>query len=161
MEMIDVITRLREIADKSPEIEKALESATRMTAKRVDEGVQITVSGSDAVLHQILKLAGLIGAETVEAPDSLSHTSMPHDTMSHHSMGPDHMGADHMDLEIVPEGDRPYSHGREDTYGASTSPDEVVLDFDTAIPQGTDLHGLGADGYNKIAGGGNPMRPRP
>lgn len=131
MQMIDVIQKLREIEERSPEVTAALDSATRMTAKRVDEGVQITVSGSDAVLHQILKLAGLIGAETMEEGGESHDEQRPYQ----HSMG-------------------------DDTFGASTSPDEVVLDFDTAVPSGSDMHGLGADGYNKVAGGGNPMRPK-
>lgn len=66
MEMIDVLKKLQEIESKSPEAKLALENARRMSGKPVEEAVQITVSGSDAVLHQILKLAGMIGAETME-----------------------------------------------------------------------------------------------
>ena len=66
MEMIDVLKKLQEIESKSPEVQHALENAKRMSGKQVEEAVQITVSGSDAVLHQILKLAGMIGAETME-----------------------------------------------------------------------------------------------
>lgn len=69
--MIDVIKRLREIQNQSEDVTRAIENAEKLTVKQVDEGVQITVSGSDAVLSQILKLAGMIGAETqesVEAP---------------------------------------------------------------------------------------------
>lgn len=69
MQMIDVIKKLRELEGKSDEVTRALESAEKMTVKQVDEGVQITVSGSDAVLSQILKLAGMIGAETHEATE--------------------------------------------------------------------------------------------
>lgn len=162
MQMIDVISKLREIQERSPEVSRALSSVEKMSAKKVDEGVTITVSGSDAVLHQILTLAGMIGAETVEAPDTLSPSSMPHDNMATSPMPHDPMGAEMVDVQVMPEEDdnRPYMHGRSDTYGASTSPDEVVLDFDTAIPHGSDMHGIGADGYNKVAGGGNPMRPK-
>ena len=82
MEMIDVITKLREIADNSPEIKQALDNTTRLSAQRVEEGVQITVSGSDAVLHQILKLAGMIGAEccllyTSPSPRDYAASRMP------------------------------------------------------------------------------------
>lgn len=121
MEMIDVITKLREIAGTNEEAAKALDNATRMSGQQnVAEGVQITVSGSDAVLHQILKLAGMIGADTMEE-----------------------------ETEAVHDANRPYA----------SSPDEVVLDFDTAVPHGTDMHGLGADGHPAVAGAGNPMRP--
>mgnify|MGYP003348367584 CR=1 FL=1 len=130
MEMIDVITKLREIADKTPEAVSALDNATRMSAKRVDEGVQITVSGSDAVLHQILKLAGMIGAETVE--EEL--------------------------VDEISDEQRPYQQDPADTFGAATSPDEVVLDFDTAVPGGSDLHRHQGT-YPKVAGGDNPMQP--
>lgn len=70
MQMIDVIKKLREIQDKSPDVTRALENAEKLSVKQVDEGVQITVTGSDAVLSQILKLAGMIGAETHEASEA-------------------------------------------------------------------------------------------
>ena len=38
--------------------------------KKVDEDVQITLSGSDAVLAEILKLAGQIGAKTTKGPEA-------------------------------------------------------------------------------------------
>lgn len=160
MEMIDVITKLREIAEKSPEVVNALDNATRMSAKRIEEGVQITVSGSDAVLHQILKLAGMIGAETVEA-DSMDHGfghEMGHDPMGHEPMGYSHYDT----VELVPAMDeagaeeRPYQQDPTNTYGAATSPDEVILDFDTAVPGGSDLHRHKGT-YPKVAGGDNPM----
>jgi hypothetical protein len=132
MEMIDVITKLREIADNSPEIKQALDNTTRLSAQRVEEGVQITVSGSDAVLHQILKLAGMIGAECVEEES----------------------------MEEEADAQRPYQQSPDDTYGAATSPDEVVLDFETAVPSGSDLHRAKGT-YPKVAGGDNPMQDNP
>ena len=133
MQMIDVIQRLKEIAERSPEeIGRAIAAAEKMSApvaeaseaqkaaqakfkamvsgkkgegedkdddkktessgkkpdadgdgvpdwadkkpgkddnedkKKVDEDVQITLSGSDAVLAEILKLAGQIGAKTTK-----------------------------------------------------------------------------------------------
>lgn len=132
MEMIDVITKLREIADRSPEIKHALDNTTRMSAQKVEEGVQITVSGSDAVLHQILKLAGMIGAECVEEES----------------------------MEEESDAQRPYQQSPADTFGAATSPDEVVLDFDTAVPSGSDLH-MAKGTYPKVAGADNPMQAKP
>ena len=134
MQMIDVITRLKEIAERSPEeIGRAIAAAEKMTSspvseaseaqkaarekfkamlngkkddddkktessgkkpdfldmdkdgdkeepmtkavkdkedKKVDEDVQITLSGSDAVLAEILKLAGQIGAKTTKGPEA-------------------------------------------------------------------------------------------
>jgi hypothetical protein len=139
MQMIDVLTKLREIADRSPEeIGRAIAAAEKMSGqapvseaseaqkaarekfknmlkgkkgdddkdddkksessgkkpdfldmdkdgdkkepmtkalkdkedKKVDEDVQITLSGSDAVLAEILKLAGQIGAKTTKGADA-------------------------------------------------------------------------------------------
>ena len=118
MQMIDVIKRLREIQNKSEDVTRALENAEKLSVKQVDEGVQITVSGSDAVLSQILKLAGMIGAETTEAIED----------------------------DVNPE-NRPHTN----------SPDETVLDFDTAVPAGSDLH-MAKGTHPKVAGGDNPMQ---
>lgn len=119
MEMIDVIKKLKELEGKSPEVTQALDNAQRMSGEQtVEEGVQITVSGSDAVLSQILKLAGMIGAETTEAVED----------------------------DVNPE-NRPHVN----------SPDETVLDFDTAVPAGSDLH-MAKGTHPKVAGGDNPMR---
>lgn len=120
MEMIDVMKKLREIEGQSPEIAQALDNAQRMSgeqAQTVEEGVQITVSGSDAVLSQILKLAGMIGAETTEAVEEGDPENRPH----------------------------------------TNSPDETVLDFDTAVPAGSDLH-MAKGTHPKVAGGDNPMQ---
>lgn len=69
--MIDVLTKLREIQGNSSEVSEAIKNVENMSAKpQVAEGVNITVSGSDAVLSQILKLAGMIGAETTEAVEA-------------------------------------------------------------------------------------------
>ena len=119
MEMIDVIKKLKELEGKSPEVTQALDNAQRMSGEQtVEEGVQITVSGSDAVLSQILKLAGMIGAETTEAIED----------------------------DVNPE-NRPHVN----------SPDETVLDFDTAVPAGSDLH-MAKGTHPKVAGGDNPMQ---
>jgi hypothetical protein len=66
MQMIDVLKKLQEISDKSPEAIKALDNVSRMNAP-VAEGVEIKTSGEDAILAQILKLAGMVGG--VNSPD--------------------------------------------------------------------------------------------
>ncbi len=69
MKMFDVLAKLKEIEGNSPEVSEAIKNVTAMNPVEttVTEGVNITVSGNDAVLSQILKLAGMIGAETTEA----------------------------------------------------------------------------------------------
>ena len=106
MQMIDVITKLREIAERSPEeIGRAIASAEKLSnanavveaeskkkpdadgdgvpdwadkkpgkddnedKKKVDEDISITLTGSDAVLAEILKLAGQIGAKTTKGSE--------------------------------------------------------------------------------------------
>ena len=168
MQMIDVISRLKEISEKSPEVANALDSATRLSANKVDEGVQITVSGSDSVLHQILKLAGMVGAEVNDAgegdmggmsaepsmgavavsPPPAVSTDEP--GLSTELGGGDDMGADldfsDFDREMDEMDNRPYAD----------SPDEEILPFDTAVPSGSDLH-RSKGTYPKAAGGDNPM----
>jgi hypothetical protein len=128
MQMVDVMKKLKEIEERSPEISHALDNAQRMSgqSKVVEEGVKITVSGSDAVLHQILKLAGMIGADTEEAPE---------------------MGSQVMIGMMDEEDDnRPWE----------TSPHEVITDPSTAFPAGSDLHAAKGT-YPKVAGADNPM----
>jgi hypothetical protein len=185
MEMIDVLRKLKELESKSPEIANALDNAQRMSGRPVEEGrykplkntyyvtqtsinddsgrsvdvfdlmyndkivkrhnllasadrhlrrlraagkpvqmdeqgvtegVQITVSGSDAVLSQILKLAGMLGTEATEAVEETDLENRPH----------------------------------------ANSPEETVLDFDAAVPAGSDLH-MAKGTYPRVAGGDNPM----
>jgi len=111
MQMIDVIKKLREIEGKSEEVTRALENAERLSVKQVDEGVQITVSGSDAVLSQILKLAGMIGADTHEAVDAT-----PEEANRPYTNSPDEVVAD-MDA-AVPAGS--------DLHGAKTTSPKVA-----------------------------------
>jgi len=66
MNMIDVMKRLQQITDKSPEIAQALDNVSRMNAP-VQEGIEIKTTGEDAILAQILKLAGVAGG--VNSPD--------------------------------------------------------------------------------------------
>lgn len=146
MQMIDVIQRLKEIAERSPEeIGRAIAAAEKMSPpvaeaseaqkaaqakfkamvsgkksedkdddkktessgkkpdadgdgvpdwadkkpgkddnedkKKVDEDVQITLSGSDAVLAEILKLAGQIGAKTTKGNDVVTAPTPPSPTL--------------------------------------------------------------------------------
>jgi hypothetical protein len=183
MQMIDVITRLREISERSPEIAHAIENTTKLSAQRVAESVQINVSGTDAVLHQILRLAGMIGAETVDVssdpmgpgmspmhgPDTLDMPPMgadmgpemdhePMHDMGHaepmdHDMGDDDMADIDLDLSGI---DLEVDEADNAPYAASTEPDEVILAFDTAVPSGSDLHREKGT-YPKVAGADNPM----
>lgn len=143
--MIDVLNKLREIEHMSPEVTRAIETASKMQVK---ESVNINLTGSDAVLNQILKLAGLIGAEVSDAGPSMgAEPAMAMEPAMEPAMG--HHDMDH-DIELeLPEDDGPRPW--------ASSPDEVVLDFDTAIPAGDDLHAAKGT-YPKVAGGDNPMQ---
>lgn len=219
MQMIDVLTKLREIADRSPEeIGRAIAAAEAMSGKtvteemtekqkkyfgggkkdddkdnekktessgkkpdfldvdkdgdkkepmtkalkdkedkKVDEDVQITLSGSDAVLAEILKLAGQIGAKTTKGPESVSSVS-PTDSSSMiggaitpsvpdlpkpvgmPSSGPipslsSMVGDTGLEMDGG-MGDEPMMDG---AYDASTTPDPVTMGMDAAIPAGNDL----------------------
>lgn len=86
MNMIDVMKRLQEITDKSPEIAQALDNISRMNAP-VKEGIEIKTSGDDAILAQILKLAGVVGG--VNTPDMTAATGdMPGGPMGGSAMSP-------------------------------------------------------------------------
>jgi hypothetical protein len=62
MEMIDVLAKLREISERNPEMSKAIDNVSRMNSP-VKEGIEIKTSGDDAILAQILKLAGMVGGQ--------------------------------------------------------------------------------------------------
>ena len=64
-QMIDVLSKLREISGRSPgEVGRAIDSVAKLNNIPVAEGVKVDLTGEDAVLGQILKLAGMINAET-------------------------------------------------------------------------------------------------
>ena len=88
MQMIDVMKKLQEIADRSPETAHALDNLSRMNAPaNVAEGIEIKTSGDDAVLAQILKLAGMVGG--VNTPDmSAAPGDMPGGPMGSPSPNP-------------------------------------------------------------------------
>ena len=64
-QMIDVLGKLREISNRSPdEVGRAIDSVAKLNNLPVAESVKVELTGEDAVLGQILKLAGMINAET-------------------------------------------------------------------------------------------------
>ena len=233
MQMIDVITRLKEIAERSPEeIGRAIAAAEKMTGapvaeaseaqkaaqakfkamvsgkkgegedkddkttegkkpdfldvdkdgdkkepmtkalkdkedKKVDEDVQITLSGSDAVLAEILKLAGQIGAKTTKGNDVVTAPTPPSPTLGMPTPnaplpalklpgegpmgdidGPmGGMGKGMPSAGPIPSlasmmGDEP-SMGDEPmmdgAYDATTTPDPVTMGMGAAVPSGNDL----------------------
>ena len=206
MQMIDVITKLREIAERSPEeIGRAIASAEKLSnanavveaeskkkpdadgdgvpdwadkkpgkddnedkedddgekkgmsdkqakyfGKKVDEDISITLSGSDAVLAEILKLAGMIGAKTTKGPDMVTAPAAPNPTLGMPTpppplpalgspggaMGPSIPdspmdGMDDMDMGGEPMMD--------DAFSASTTPNPTTMGMGAAIPSGNDL----------------------
>jgi hypothetical protein len=68
--MVDVLSKLRELESRSPEMAHAIANATKMgtpVVAPVAEGIEIKTSGDDAILAQILKLAGMVNG--VNSPD--------------------------------------------------------------------------------------------
>jgi len=73
--MVDVLSKLREIESRSPEMAHAIANATKLgtpVAAPVAEGIEIKTSGDDAILAQILKLAGMVNG--VNSPDMAGAT---------------------------------------------------------------------------------------
>lgn len=167
--MVDVLAKLQEISSRSPEIAHAIDNATRM-GTTVAEGIEIKTSGDDAILAQILKLAGMVGG--VNSPDM---AGAPGDIPNDHaivpstpSMGlpsvganlPNIAGGSDMDVDMSmdsniqqigePEtiedaADRPYTN----------SPHEMTKPTSAAFPKGNDLARPKAT-FPKVAGGDNP-----
>jgi hypothetical protein len=90
--------------------------------------VQLTLTGSDAVLAEILKLAGMIGAKTTKGVEPIAATPAP---MGMPSTGP------------VPSLDSMMGGGSEtmmdDAFSASTTPNPVTMNASAAVPSGNDL----------------------
>jgi hypothetical protein len=205
MQMIDVITKLREIAERSPEeIGRAIASAEKLSnanavveaeskkkpdadgdgvpdwadkkpgkddnedkenddgekkgmsakqekyfGKKVDEDISITLSGSDAVLAEILKLAGMIGAKTTKGPDMVTAPAAPNPTLGMPTpvpplpalgspggpMGPSIPDDPFSDMESD-MGSEPMM---DDAFSASTTPNPTTMGMGAAIPSGNDL----------------------
>lgn len=68
MHMTDVLARLREIAKQDPAALNAVDSVERANGgqNKIEEHVTITTTDNDAVLSQMLKLAGMLGGEVKE-----------------------------------------------------------------------------------------------
>ena len=141
--MVDVLNKLRELESRSPEMAHAIANASKMgipAVAPVAEGIEIKTSGDDAILAQILKLAGMVGG--VNAPDmagapgdlpngpsmgGMGHDmpQVPHD----HAMVP---SSPPMELPSVganlPAMDAPISGGDDDM--------EIDFGMDKDIPRG-------------------------
>lgn len=108
MQMIDVLKKLQDISEKSPEVARAMDNVIRMNTP-VAEDVSIQMSGEDAVLAQILKLAGMIGAQAQIDMAALPGQG-PTDPMA--AMGaPDPMGGMGMPAPEMPGSELPSIHG--------------------------------------------------
>ena len=149
--------------DKDGDEKESMKKAAKdKEDKKVDEDVQITLTGSDAVLAEILKLAGQIGAKTSGGPgpvtppaplggSPLGAPPAPPKPMGMPSSGPipslssmvgDEPGMD-MDMEIGMDGPGDIG-GMEDevlgdSFDATTTPNPTVMGMDAAIPSGNDL----------------------
>ena len=89
--MVDVLSKLRELESRSPEMAHAIANATKMGTPAVPpvaEGIEIKTSGDDAILAQILKLAGMVNG--VNSPDM---AGAPGDVPNGPSMSAPSMGS--------------------------------------------------------------------
>ncbi len=202
MHMIDVITKLREIAERSPdEIGRAIAAAEKMSGrpvveaqkpdfldldkdgdkkepmanaakekdddkedddgekkgmsdkqakyfgKKVDEDISITLSGSDAVLAEILKLAGMIGAKTTKGPDMVTAPAAPNPTLGMPTPVPPLPALGSPGGPMGPSMDEPMSSDplmgdepmMDEMFSASTTPNPVTMGMGAAVPSGNDL----------------------
>ena len=171
--MVDVLAKLQEISSRSPEIAHAIDNASRMGTP-VAEGIEIKTSGDDAILAQILKLAGMVNG--VNSPDM---TGAPGDVPHDHAMvpsapsaapmglpsvganlpsidnGPD-MGVDmSMDAEVPPMMGEPETIEDAAERPYTNSPHEMTKPMSAAVPKGNDLARPKAT-FPKVAGGDNP-----
>jgi hypothetical protein len=162
--MVDVLSKLKEISDRSPEV---AHNASRM-GTNVAEGIEIKTSGDDAILAQILKLAGMVGG--VNSPDmAAAHGDtpmggeIPHD----HAMVPSEpakpsfpsVGANLPNISAAPDmevtmDDAPMG-GNPDERRYNNSPHEVYKGPKAAVPSGNDLAKPKLTAP-KVAGGDNP-----
>lgn len=132
--------------DEKEPMTKALKDKEEGEDKKVDEDVSITLSGSDAVLAEILKLAGMIGAKTTAgsnaapspvtmAPSAPDPTlGMPTPPPPLPALGPalGGGGPDPMDEPLV-------EPMMDDAFNASTTPSPTTMSINSAIPAGNDL----------------------
>lgn len=148
--------------DKKEPMTKALKDKEE---KKVDEDVQITLSGSDAVLAEILKLAGQIGAKTTKGGDTAGPMGGPPPVpslpapMGMPSSGPipslsslvgDKPDMGGLGMGSGPDLGRPDMPGldgpgmgddpmMDDAFSASTTPAPTTMGMGAAVPAGNDL----------------------
>ena len=183
--MVNVLNKLRELETRNPEMAHAIANATKLgtpVASSVAEGIEIKTSGDDAILAQILKLAGMVGG--VNAPDmagapgdlpnapsmggmgSDMSSEIPHDhamtTMP--SVGanlPSIDGGPSMDVDMSMDKDIPVGmSGPEAIEDAAerpytNSPHEMTKGMSAAVPSGNGINRPKAT-YPKVSGGDNP-----
>jgi hypothetical protein len=151
--------------DKDGDKEESMKKAAKdKEDKKVDEDVQITLTGSDAVLAEILKLAGQIGAKTSGGPSPVSAAPsplVPPKPMGMPSTGPV-PSLDSMLGDKGPDMGGPSLGGMEDevlgdSYNASTTPNPVTMGADAAVPSGDDLAKSKLTAP-KVALGDNPLQ---
>ena len=164
-QMFDVLAKLSEISNRSPEeVGRAINSVSKLNGIPVAEAVKIDLSGEDAVLGQILKLAGMINADTSMnmaanepvAPPAMNPMDSNTSITAVTPVASAPMGIISAEPE-VPEitmddainaadaGNRPYTN----------SPHELVKTARASVPSGTDL-ARPKGTYPKVAGGDNP-----
>jgi hypothetical protein len=163
--MVDVLSKLKEISNRSPEIAHAIDNASRM-GTNVAEGIEIKTSGDDAILAQILKLAGMVGG--VNTPDmAAAHGDAPVSGEIPHAMVPSEpetpafpsVGAalpniaGGPDMEVTMD-DAPMG-GDVDERPYNNSPHEIYKSPRAAVPSGNDLAKPKLTAP-KVAGGDNP-----
>jgi len=161
-QMFDVLAKLSEISNRSPEeVGRAITSVSKLNGIPVAEAVKVDLTGEDAVLGQILKLAGMINAETnmtmtanePVAPAMGMATPMPatSPTTAIATIGqaavepPMNPMDDNTSITMDDTTNRPYTN----------SPHEIVKDIKAAVPSGTGIHRPKGT-YPKVAGGDNP-----
>ena len=183
--MVDVLSKLRELESRSPEMAHAIQNATKMGAP-VAEGIEIKTSGDDAILAQILKLAGMVngvnspdmagapgdvpgaspmGGGMPEIPsDHAMVPSEPVEPMGLPSVGanlPSIDGGPSMDIDMSMDSDLPIGMSGPETIEDAAerpytnSPHEMTKGISAAVPKGNGIHRPKAT-YPKVAGGDNP-----
>jgi len=181
--MIDVLSKLNEIASRSPEIAAAIDNTRRMNAP-VAEAVEVKTTGDDAVLATILKLAGMMGAQTeIDMTDSDGMSAgmdspLAPDAGASIGSGPEFsMGMDAPDMDMggpdldIGDDDDEVIAGPTTTLSPEmidddldnpadrpypNSPHEKVHGVGAAVPSGNDLAKTKGT-YPKVAGGDNPV----
>jgi hypothetical protein len=148
-QMFDVLNKLSEISNRSPEeVGRAISSVAKLNGIPVSEGVKIDLSGEDAVLGQILKLAGMINAETsmtMAADNTPAVATIATPIAAIGSQQPMNPMGDETSITMDDATNRPYTN----------SPHEIVKPTRAAVPSGTDLARQKGT-YPKVAGGDNP-----